>query len=114
MVEYMTPAHIAVEMSDLPALRNLLDKGVDVDEECNGMTLLHHAIEVEGDGHTQTGNPLHVDITTYLLVRGADPLRRTNDVDRETAEDMARRYGHWLALALFEAWKQRASLRTDS
>ncbi|ATY16642.1 ankyrin repeat domain-containing protein [Amycolatopsis sp. AA4] len=105
----MTPAHIAVEMSDLPALRDLLDQGVDVDEECNGMTLLQHAIDVEGDGHVQTGNPLHVDLTAYLLARGADPLRRSNDFEQVTAEEMAERYGHWLALALFDAWKKRAS-----
>ncbi|MFB9926090.1 ankyrin repeat domain-containing protein [Amycolatopsis halotolerans] len=112
MVEYMTPAHIAVEMSDLPALRDLLDKGVDVNEECNGMTLLHHAIDAEGDGHVQTGNPLHVDVTAYLLARGADPLRRTTDSARVTAEEMAQGYGHWLALALIEAWKQQMSRRS--
>ncbi|MCG3752285.1 MULTISPECIES: ankyrin repeat domain-containing protein [Amycolatopsis] len=113
MVEYMTPAHIAVEMSDLPALRDLLDQGVDVDEECNGMTLLQHAIDVEGDGHVQTGTPLHVDLTAYLLARGADPLRRSTDFEQVTAEEMARSYGHWLALALFEAWKHRESRSSD-
>jgi hypothetical protein len=70
----MTPAHIAVENEDLPRLRELLDTGVDVEEVDGGMTLLQRAVEVELDGHTQTGVPLHVDVTAYLLARGADPL----------------------------------------
>jgi hypothetical protein len=61
----MTPAYLAVENEDLTSLRELLD---------SGMTLLQHAVDIEIDGHTQTGLPLHVDVTAYLLARGADPL----------------------------------------
>jgi hypothetical protein len=70
----MTPAHRAVENGDLPRLRELLDNGVDVEEIDGGVTLLQHAVDVELDGHTQTGARLHADVTAYLLARGADPL----------------------------------------
>lgn len=69
----MTPAHDAVESGDLPRLRDLLDDGVDIDEVDGGLTLLQHAIDVEVDQHVQSGEPLLVDITAYLLARGADP-----------------------------------------
>ncbi|WP_116203270.1 ankyrin repeat domain-containing protein [Amycolatopsis circi] len=103
----MTPAHSAVEMENLPALRDLLDGGVDVNEEWNGFTLLHHAIDIEGDGHVQSGEPLHVDATAYLLARGADPFLRTKDSGRLTAEELAHANGHWLAIALLDSWKQQ-------
>ena len=46
----MSPAHIAVENENLPALRECLSGYVDINEEYNGLTLLHHAIDAEGDG----------------------------------------------------------------
>jgi hypothetical protein len=46
-------------MEDLAQLRDLLDSGADIEEETvNGMTLLLHAIDIEIDGATQTGQPL--------------------------------------------------------
>jgi hypothetical protein len=92
----MTAAHDAVEHEDLPRLRELLDGGVDIEEVDGGQTLLQHAIDVEIDGHTQTGEPLHVDVTAYLLARGADP-------GAGSALHHARLRGHWLAVALIEA-----------
>ena len=100
----MTPAHSAVEMEDLEALRDLLDRGVDINEEHQGLTLLHHAIDVEIDGHTQTGEPPHVDATAYLLARGADPRRRSSLGSGVSAEHMALTRGHWLATSLIEEW----------
>jgi len=100
----MTPAHSAVEMGNILDLRSLLDSGVDVNEDWNGFTLLHHSIDREGDDHVQSGEPLHVDATALLLARGADMSRRTGD--HMTAEDIARRNGHWLAIELFEAWRK--------
>jgi hypothetical protein len=32
------------------------------------------------DGHVQTGGPLHANVTTFLLARGADPLRQCNGI----------------------------------
>ncbi|ADG74166.1 hypothetical protein Cfla_1266 [Cellulomonas flavigena DSM 20109] len=66
------------------------------------MPLLHHAIDVEIDSHVQSGEPLHVDATALLLARGADPLRAAG-LPAESALDMARRRGHWLAVELIEA-----------
>ena len=103
-MESMTPAHIAVEMEDLPALRDLLDSGIDIHEEHHGLTLLHHAIDVEIDGHTQSGEPLHVDTTAYLLARGADPTRRSGSGSGVSPEHMALTRGHWLATCLIEVW----------
>ncbi|MFB6720065.1 ankyrin repeat domain-containing protein [Kribbella sp. NPDC056345] len=103
----MTPAHAAVEHEDLPALRELLDSGVDVGEVDGGLTLLQHAIDVELDGHTQTGEPLHVDVTAYLLARGADPLASPATDGGAWALHMAQVGGHWLAVSLIEAFVER-------
>jgi hypothetical protein len=76
-----SPAHQAVEMEDLPGLRDLLDAGHDVeDDDGSGWTLLRHAVDVDIDGHDQTGGPLHVDVTAFLLAPGADPVRAYNGV----------------------------------
>jgi hypothetical protein len=100
----MTPAHLAVENEDLLRLRELLDGGVDVEEVDGGLTLLQHAIDVELDGHTQTGEPLHVDVTAYLLARGADPLSTPVAGGSGSAFHMALVGGHWLAVSLFESF----------
>jgi uncharacterized protein len=101
-----SPLHHAVEMEDLDAIRALLDSGGDVEEEEGGWSLLQHAIDVEVDGSTQTGDALHVDVTAYLLARGADPTRRSGGGRGTSAEHMALWRGHWLATALIESWKQ--------
>lgn len=101
----MSTAHQAVELEDLPRLRELLDSGADINEEHGGLTLLHHAVDVEIDGHNQTGEPLHVDTTAYLLARGANPLRRSGGGTGVSAEHVAFTRGHWLAVALFQEWK---------
>ncbi|WP_433794676.1 ankyrin repeat domain-containing protein [Actinoplanes sp. CA-252034] len=99
-----SPAHLAVEAEDLQRLRELLDGGADVDDpDAEGMTLLHHAVDIEGDGALQSGSQAHVDVTALLLLRGADPHARN---DRgATPLDLAREYGHWLAIELIEAWQ---------
>ncbi|WP_210728225.1 ankyrin repeat domain-containing protein [Cellulomonas septica] len=98
----MTPAHDAVEHGDLPRLRTLLDDGADVEEVDGGLTLLQHAVDVEIDAHTQTGEPLHVDLTAYLLARGADPLASPVPGGAGSALHTARLRGHWLAVAVME------------
>jgi hypothetical protein len=103
----MTPAHLTIENQDLPRLRELLDGGVDVEEVDGGLTLLQHAIDVELDGHTQSGEPLHVDVTAYLLARGADPLATCAGASAGSALHMARVGGHWLAVSLIEAFLER-------
>lgn len=100
-----SPAHLAVEQQDLPRLRDLLDAGHDVeDDDGHGWTLLRHAIDVEHDSHVQTGEPLHADVTAYLLARGADPLRPCNGM---TVIDEAGIRGHWLAAQIMQAWTRR-------
>jgi hypothetical protein len=97
-----SPAHNAVEHKDLPQLRDLLDAGTDVeDDNGNGWTLLRHAIDVEYNGHVQTGEPLHADVTAFLLARGADPLRRPNDLPIVEEAEIR---GHWLAAEIMRAW----------
>ncbi|MFC5831201.1 ankyrin repeat domain-containing protein [Nonomuraea insulae] len=98
-----SPAHLAVEFEDLPTLRELLDNGHSVeDPDEHGWTLLHHAIDVEIDGHVQTGEPLHVDVTAYLLARGADPLASSRRY--VTALQQAESQRHWLAVEIIRAW----------
>lgn len=108
MTTPFSSTHLAVEHEDLPTLKLLLDAGADVHEESNGLTLLHHAVDVEIDGHTQTGAPLHVDVTAYLLARGADPRRKSHGGLGESAQFQAVNSGHWLAAALFEAWPSKS------
>jgi uncharacterized protein len=96
-------AHNAVELEELPRLRDILDAGHDVEEDAgDGWTLLRHAIDTEIDGHVQTGEPLHVDTTALLLARGADPLRLNPAGVSALGEAEAR--GHWLAVELMRAW----------
>ena len=106
----MTPLHEAVEMEDLVRLRDLPDTGGDIEEVTNGLTLLQHAIDVEIDGHTQTGEALHVDMTAYLLARGADPTRGVGGAEGPlgSAQHMALLRGHWLATAVIDFWLRRS------
>ncbi|WP_406466255.1 hypothetical protein [Streptomyces sp. NBC_00111] len=69
----MPRTHLAVEQDRLEELRDLLAAGADIHEESNGFTLLHRAVDGEIGGHVQTGEPLHVDATCFLLSQGADP-----------------------------------------
>lgn len=95
-------------MEDLSRLRQLLDEGADIeDPNAQGMTLLHHAVDVEGDGALQADRQAHVDTTALLLARGADP--RAAMPDGDTALDLARQYRHWLAAELLEAWERRCT-----
>ncbi|MDT0266075.1 ankyrin repeat domain-containing protein [Streptomyces sp. DSM 44915] len=89
----------------MATLRDALDAGADVEEAQFGTSLLYDAVDVEGDGSLQRGTPLHVDMTAFLLARGADPTRRSTSTGL-TAEEGARILGHWLATELFEAWKR--------
>ena len=67
---YWTPAHQAVEQEDAEALARLLAAGSDPDEVFGNMTLLTHAIDAEGDGSLQSGQPLTVHSTAVLLAFG--------------------------------------------
>ena len=98
-------AHNAVELEDLPRLRELLDAGHDIeDDNGDGWTLLRHAIDVEHDGHVQTGGPLHADVTAFLLARGANPLRCVNGISAMTEAEIC---GHWLAAEIMRGWVER-------
>ena len=89
-------AHAAVEHERLDELERLLDAGWDVDDATSdGMTLLHHAIDVELDGATQTGSPLGVALTSLLVVRGADLDHRWHG---QTPLEAATDRGHHLAV----------------
>ncbi|WP_424536662.1 ankyrin repeat domain-containing protein [Sphaerisporangium viridialbum] len=100
-----SPAHLAVEHEDLPRLCELLDAGHDVeDDNGDGWTLLRHAIDTEYDGHVQTGEPLHADVTAFLLTRGADPLRPCNGMPVVVEAEIR---GHWLAAEIMKAWIER-------
>lgn len=65
------------------------------------MTLLTHAIDAEGDGALQTGEPLTVHTTAVLLAFGADPELAGPDGD--SPMDLATRYGHDPAVRLLRA-----------
>jgi len=97
-----TPAHQAVELEDLPRLRDLLNDGHDVeDDNDDGWTLLRHAINVEHGGHVQAGEPLPADVTASRLARGADPQRAGPGGMPVVVEAEIR--GHWLAAEIMRA-----------
>ncbi|MFI9604835.1 ankyrin repeat domain-containing protein [Streptomyces sp. NPDC052043] len=95
-----TPVHQAVEMSDYEVLTTLLDSGADPNEVCFGHTLLTHSIDIEGDGHLQSGHPLNTAVTAILLAYGADP--RLPAVDGETPLQIAEYYNHEPAKRLLQ------------
>ncbi|WAU86402.1 ankyrin repeat domain-containing protein [Streptomyces sp. Qhu-G9] len=66
-----TPAHQAVEDEDAEALALIVANGVDPDEVCHSMTLLTHAVDVEGDGALHNGSPLSVHTAAVLLAMAA-------------------------------------------
>jgi hypothetical protein len=100
-----SPCHQAVEHEDLPQLRDLLNAGHDIeDDNGDGRSLLHYAIDVEYGSHIQTGEPLRATVTAFLLARGANPLRQHNNT---TAVEKAETCGHWLAAEIMRAWTDR-------
>ncbi|MFF2101213.1 ankyrin repeat domain-containing protein [Streptomyces sp. NPDC058202] len=101
MSDYWTPAHHAVEHDDAETLARRLANGADPDEVFSDLTLLTHAIDAEGDGSLQSGEPLTVHITAVLLAFGADP--ELADPAGRTPLDMAAHYGHDLAVNLLRA-----------
>ncbi|GLW02413.1 ankyrin repeat domain-containing protein [Streptomyces lavendulae] len=101
MSNHWTPAHLAVEHADAETLARLLADGADPNEVFGRMTLLTHAIDAEGDGALQTGDPLTVHTTAVLLAFGADP--ELAGPDGASPMDLATRYGHDLAVRLLRA-----------
>ncbi|MGW9448568.1 ankyrin repeat domain-containing protein [Streptomyces sp. NPDC055632] len=99
-----TPAHQAVESSESAMLTRLLDEGADVDEVCCGMTLLMHAIDLEGDSALQSGKPIDSALTAVVLAYGADPAA---EIDGATAYDLARYYDHEMAIRLLDRFSTR-------
>lgn len=97
----MDDPFLAIELGDLLKLREMLDAGLDLTLERDGLTLLHYAIDVETDSHAQTGDALHVDATALLVARGADPKQVSGRGTGVSAEHMAFVSGHWLATELF-------------
>ncbi|MFD7630488.1 ankyrin repeat domain-containing protein [Streptomyces sp. NPDC059851] len=95
-----TPAHQAVESSDHAELTRLLDEGADVNEVCCGMTLLEHAIDLEGDSALQAGTPIDSRLTVILLAYGANP--RPQPPGGMSAMDLADYYGHDIAYRLID------------
>jgi pyruvate/2-oxoglutarate dehydrogenase complex dihydrolipoamide acyltransferase (E2) component len=100
----LSPTHQAVTDHDLNRLRDLLDNGHDIEgDNGDGWTLLRRAIHAEADRHARTGEPLHADMTAFLLARGADPLASGMPAQAE-----AEALGHWLAAEIIRGpWTRR-------
>ncbi|MEU8772453.1 ankyrin repeat domain-containing protein [Streptomyces sp. NPDC048606] len=95
-----TPAHQAVGASDYDGLIRLLDEGADVNEVCGGVTLLEHAIDLEGDAALRSGSPVDSRLTVILPAYGADPIPRPPG--RMSAVDLADFHGHDIAYRLID------------
>ncbi|MCP3882987.1 MAG: ankyrin repeat domain-containing protein [Sulfitobacter sp.] len=105
-------AHLAVEHERFDELERLLDAGWDVDDPTDdGMTLLHHAIDIEIDGATQTGEPLTAGLTELLVARGADLGHRWHG---QTPLEAANERGHHLAVQVIEAAGHSGDLGDDT
>ncbi|MFB8077182.1 ankyrin repeat domain-containing protein [Streptomyces sp. NPDC056013] len=98
MSDYWTPTHFAVEHEDTETLARLLANGADPDEVFSNMTLLTHAIDTEGDGALQSGQPLTVHTTAVLLAFDPDP--ELIDPGGHTPLERATSYDHDLAVEL--------------
>ncbi|MBO7938292.1 ankyrin repeat domain-containing protein [Streptomyces antibioticus] len=108
-VEPWTPTHQAVETNDYEELAALLDAGADPNEVCFGMTLLAHAIELEGDSTLQSGYRLHAALTAIVLAYGADPeLVSRND---QTPMEIAEEYDHEPAKRLLRNFLKRGRVQ---
>ena len=102
----LSPAHQAVTDHNVNRLRELLDDGHDIEgDNGDGWTLLRRAIHAEQARHASTGEPLHADMTAFLLARGANP----HEGGTGTAAE-AELLGHWLAAEIIAAWAKRAEL----
>jgi uncharacterized protein len=96
----LSPAHQAVSDHDLNRLRDLLNDGHDIEDDSgDGWSLLRRAIHAEADRHARTGEPLHADMTAFLLARGAEP--RKDSAGTAAEADLL---GHWLAAEIVSAW----------
>ncbi|MEU9028699.1 ankyrin repeat domain-containing protein [Streptomyces sp. NPDC048383] len=94
-----TPMHQAVESGDQAGLTRILDEGADPNEVCCGMTLLMHAIDVEGDTALRAGVTADSRSTVILLAYGAEPLAQPRP-HLMGAVDLADHYGHDIAYRL--------------
>lgn len=93
--------HQTVEHMRLADLHRVLTFGNGTeDTTTDGMTLLHHAIDVEVDAAAQTGSPLSVEMTRMLVEFGADLNHRWNG---QTALGAAITRGHFLAEELLRS-----------
>ncbi len=66
----------------------------------DGFTVLHHAVDIEGDGARQRQTTPKADLTTFLLEHGADPRLKTSG--GESPLDLAIHYEHPDAVALLK------------
>ncbi|MFE0171713.1 hypothetical protein ACFWZ2_05300 [Streptomyces sp. NPDC059002] len=106
------PESFAVEHQDVELLACFLDAGADPNSVSltNGLPLLMHAIDMEGDGALQTSGPLTVATTAVLLAYGADPEHGTPDGDAPLS--LAEYYNHGPAIRLLRRHIQRGSPST--
>jgi len=102
----LSPAHQAIADHDLARLRDLLDTGHDIeDDNGDGWTLLRRAIHAEAASRASARDPLHADMTMFLLARGADPQAPSMPAEAE-----AELLGHWLAAEIIRALTKRAAI----
>ncbi|MFD9574918.1 hypothetical protein ACWCY1_35525 [Streptomyces goshikiensis] len=76
------------------------------------MTLLEHAIDLEGDSALQSGTPIDSRLTVILLAYGADPIPQPPG--RMSAVDLADFYGHDIAYRLIDRIASAAAGRPRS
>lgn len=96
-----TALHAAVENDQLEVVRKLVAAGSNLEAlDTSGWTPLCLAVDAEIDSSHQTGKPLSLQITTFLLEAGANPsgdektspLRIAQDYECEEAIQLLKRF----------------------
>ncbi|MFG3347951.1 ankyrin repeat domain-containing protein [Streptomyces sp. NPDC048018] len=98
-------SHVSSHSGDHAALTRPLEEGADVNEVCFGMTLLTHAIELEGDSALRSGQPIDSALTATVLAYGADPTATPDG--GSSAYEMARFYDHDMAIRVLDRFTAR-------
>jgi ankyrin repeat protein len=98
------PLHVAVVRGDLPAVRKLVDAGAEVNAEGEfGRSPLYYAA-LSG----------YREIVSFLLTKGADPLKGASWKGNNTPLHVAADHGHLGCVQVFLSWHVPVDVRDRS
>ena len=93
--------HLAIEYHEKEILRSMVSIGADVNcRDKDGLTPLHHAVDVEADYAHQHGIEPVPSLTSILLKAGADHTAK--DQDGKSVSEFAIEYGYEALIKLLQ------------